>query len=167
MIANYIINKKIKQANKILDVGCGKGAWGDLADDRCFFGIDINTKNNPEHYLETFHCNLDTTEFVFKNHTFDLVIAKDILEHLHNPMKTLLDIKGVMEEGSTLIVKVPDYRSKNAWGDYTHVRPYNKGAIIQMVSDAGFEVEKVVRLGGYFLPRLITQAFSWLVVARK
>ena len=167
MIAKIIINNKIKKANRILDIGCGKGAWGNLAKAKCFFGIDINTKNNPVDYLETYHCDLDTTDFVYKGCKFDLVIAKDILEHLHNPMKTLLDINRVMNKGDTLIVKVPDYRSKNAWGDYTHVRPYNKGAIIQMVNDAGFEVERVVRLGGYFLPRLITQAFSWLVVARK
>lgn len=164
MIANYIIRNKIAEAQFILDVGCGKGVW-DVHPFQTITGVDI-LKQKILHYDNYIQHNLEQG-LPKLNDKYNLVIAKDILEHLHHPLDILKQIHELMIEEGMLVVKVPDYRSKNAWADYTHIRPYTRGSIIQIVKDAGFEVESVVRLGGYFLPNLIPQAFSWLVVARK
>jgi len=166
MIARHIINKEIIKSRKILDLGCGKGAWSSLVEGRDFYGIDIDKNNNPEGYKEVLHLDLNFFPLSYENNYFDLIIMKDILEHLVHPIDLLRQASPFLKSNGRIMVKVPDYRSKNAWADYTHIRPYDKKSLIQMVESAGYKVDKVVRLGGYFFPRLFSQGFSWLVVAR-
>jgi len=158
------MNKILLKGDKILDLGCRDGIFN-TKEDQEIVGVDIVNKELP-HYNKFIQHNLDTG--LPKNiGFFDMVIAKDILEHLYKPIDLLKEIHSIMIEDGILMVKVPDYRSKNAWEDYTHIRPYNKGSICQLLTDSGFKVEKVVRLGGYFFPKLINQGFSWLVIGRK
>ena len=172
ILNNLIIGRRvcgniIKKHHTILDLGCGKGVWGDFAKGRAFCGIDIDIKHNPEHYLSMNYANLDKYFPFYRIGKFDLVIAKDIIEHLDKPEQTLKEIHRVLQTGGELIVKVPDWRSKNAWEDYTHKKPYTKNSIQNLLKDNGFTITKVVRLGGHFLPSMFPQAFSWMVIATK
>jgi len=167
MIGRYITRLVTKDAKKILDLGCGSGIER-LNGEQEIDGLDLFAQK-PIHYDKFIKFNLEKGLPVSwkKPGHYDVVIIRDVLEHIHNPLEILRMAYDQVKNGGKLLVKVPDYRSKNAWGDYTHIRPYTKGAISQMVKDAGFNVKKVVRLGGYLLPNIIPQPFSWMLVAEK
>lgn len=48
----------------------------------------------------------------FKNDSFDLFISQDVLEHIENPVKALMEIKRVLKKGGTHVFTVPVYWEK-------------------------------------------------------
>jgi len=83
----------------VLDVGCGRGKWGYLIRVQWWCTKDGKVENEPEYlvgvdvylpFLETVKRHqvyddvilCDAARLPFKNHSFDSVLASDILEHL-------------------------------------------------------------------------------------
>ena len=74
---------------------------------------------------------------------FDGVIAKDILEHLLYPKKAMGEINRVLPQGGLLIVTVPDIKAKTFWDDYTHIRPFTKTGLTNLITDSGFVIKDI------------------------
>lgn len=78
-----------------------------------------------------------------------LFILSHVLEHLHNPLKTLKDIRDLMEEDDHLFIEVPGMNSL-AEGNYghdlwayfhiAHVSDFTAGTIQVLAAQAGFDV---------------------------
>lgn len=109
---------------KILDAGCGRGFY--LKTLSCFpfvkkiFGIDINPS-----YLKIARKNIDKEKVIiskasiyrlpFPNNCFDLVIASEVLEHLKDDKKALMELKRVLKKNAHLIITVPNYYFPFFW----------------------------------------------------
>lgn len=131
----------------VLDVGCGSGWVGEslkkFNDKVIVIGSDIDlvglrqSKGNEEPILS------DAKKMPFKNHTFDGIIAKDILEHSSETISIMIEFNRILKCDGCIYISVPDVKSKTFWDDYTHIRPYNKKSLTHLLEDTGFSIEKL------------------------
>jgi ubiquinone/menaquinone biosynthesis C-methylase UbiE len=123
---------KIKQGDKILDLGCGRG-------DVCFYlaregafvtGVDYSKdaidlangalKSMPEQIKRSTHfIKQDAKKINFPKDTFDVVICLDVFEHLYDEeLKIVLNnISKILKENGILVVHT---ETNKIYQDYTH-----------------------------------------------
>lgn len=136
-----------RDSKLVLDIGCGSGWVGKVLKEYnqevTIVGLDIDLVGLKE-AAKSEELVLGSTERLpFKDSAFDGIIAKDVLEHLLNPLKVMLEFYRVLKEAGKVYVSVPDVRSKTFWDDYTHIRPFNKKSLTHLAEDAGFTIEKL------------------------
>lgn len=91
---------------RILDVGCASGEWlGCWPDAAERWGVEVNG-SLAEVALES--GIKIVTELQQTPAEFDLVTALDFLEHMHDPVQTLLVLQGKLAASGTLVLGVPD-----------------------------------------------------------
>jgi SAM-dependent methyltransferase len=175
-------------APKILDVGCGTGELGRHRGESGFeiHGVDgdpgaVQKARRFEHAL----ClDLESGALPYEDESFDAVLARDILEHLHDPNRLAHEIYRVIRPGGLLVASVVMARPRKVWADYTHVRGFTLSSARLLLEDAGFRVDRIYRMGpvplssrlGFvkWVPLLLrlpvvnqVWATSWEVVARR
>lgn len=170
-------------ANSLLDLGCGTGEFLSKAQNyyQKILGIDLNYAA----LAACWHKNIpvlasDAQKTPLNSHSFDIVRAQNILEHLDKPESLIIEAKRILKKDGFLIIHVPSHFSTlypvtNFWDDYTHVRPFTKKCLQRLLSDFGLEIifckgytlgrNKWESLLGKFLERLVP--FSWFVIAKK
>lgn len=95
---------------KRLNLGCGRDireGWINL-DCASLPGVDV------------VH-DLTRLPLPFADNEFDEICCKDILEHL-DYIPVLRDIHRILKPGGKLLIRVPHFTSKDAYGDPTHCR---------------------------------------------
>ena len=131
--------KYVKDCRTILDAGCGSGWVGEALKERLSATVTAIDLKIP--YSQ---CNVDfavmDANFLGFSQAFDLIIAKDIIEHLANPRKAMEQFSGALRENGKIIITVPSPQAPFLWDDYTHVRPFTKASLSQLLADSGFEV---------------------------
>ncbi len=124
MLKNWleIIDDKIKKI-KILDIGCGMGHFGFVAEEFLFCeyeGIDISkyaVENSPYKGLKLRQA--DITKKTFKASKKDLIICSDILEHLEYDKLDIV-LKHIKKIGDKVIFSIPFRGDPNLDADKTH-----------------------------------------------
>lgn len=174
-------------AKKILDIGCGNGAFAEV----------IKNKNNAEVWgMELMSDEAEKAKsrlykvFVgpcedhinsLPDDYFDVVYCNDVLEHLVDPYAVLKTIYKKLRKNGQVISSIPNVRYHNTfiktligkdWKyedhgvmDFTHMRFFTQKSIRRMYEDAGFEVNlneginksKSIKPYLYNLPFLFTQ----------
>ncbi|MCP4748169.1 MAG: class I SAM-dependent methyltransferase [Desulfobacteraceae bacterium] len=116
---------KLPEASIILDIGCGSGRHTAAAcnfNEVTVIGADSNQKdleqarqrlrfhdrigahgNNSKWALNT----ADITALPFRDHSFDLVVCSEVLEHIPRHRKALEESTRVLKPGACLVVSVP------------------------------------------------------------
>jgi SAM-dependent methyltransferase len=134
------LRKYIGNCKSILDAGCGSGWLGEALKERLsatVTAVDLETptqKPNFEHFAL-----MDVKALGFPE-TFDLVIAKDVLEHLYCPMSAMKEFARVLKNNGKILITVPSPQAPFLWDDYTHVRPFTKASLHKLLVKAGFKV---------------------------
>ncbi len=153
-------------AKKILEVGCGAGAFGIGIKNRqnCeVWGIEPNktaasdAKNNIDYIInDVFREGLEPLE----NQKFDCIVFNDVIEHIIEPSDTLQSCKAFMNDDSIIVASIPNilyfhifFRRiilKEDWQyedagilDYTHYRFYTRKSIIRLFESNGFTIQKI------------------------
>ena len=77
--------------------------------------------------------------------TLDTVVCLNVLEHIEDDRATLKDFASVLPKGGRLVLLVPSLKALSGTLDVHlhHFRRYEKDELLRLVSEAGFEVEKV------------------------
>jgi 2-polyprenyl-3-methyl-5-hydroxy-6-metoxy-1,4-benzoquinol methylase len=111
------VSNIIPPNSKILDIGCNDGKIRLFLKNPIYFGIDadeevisklINQKINAK------KIDLNKDEIPFKNEKFDFVLLLDVLEHVVNPKKLLLNSREKLKPNGKLIITLPnDYHLLN------------------------------------------------------
>lgn len=127
----------------ILDVGCGHG---DFINDK-WYGIDLDFRALQSRKGRVVQGDL-SNPLPFESDTFDGVLAKDIIEHLANPLKLLMELYRITTPGATLVVTTPRAIPRAVWSDYSHVRGFTKDALIRLLNHSNWNVRTIGRLGG-------------------
>ena len=139
-LSEYLINRfGLKKGSWLLEIGCGRGDFLNAfhhAGLNCY-GIDrekASVELNPE--LDIRLCDISKENLPFDDNSFDVVYHKSVLEHIYDPGNLMKETKRIMKQGGKLIILTPDWHSqmKNFYEDFTHCRPYTKGAIIDLLS---------------------------------
>tara|TARA_Y100000034_G_C6805657_1_gene361751 strand:- start:152 stop:613 length:462 start_codon:yes stop_codon:yes gene_type:complete len=96
---------------KKLNLGCGtnyKKGW---------LNVDINKKVKKDKIV-----NLEKFPYPFKNNEFNIIIMKHVLEHLEDTVKTMKELKRIINKKGMIKIEVPYYKNKGAFRDPTHKR---------------------------------------------
>jgi len=122
---------------KKLELGCGE-----LKKDG-YYGVDkINTEETDQ------VVNLDQEKWCLPENHFTDVRAKDLFEHLDNPVQFMENLYDIMAEDGTAWIQAP-HRSSQNWTDPTHKRLtgyrtigyyFTEAGKYSYYSDAEFEV---------------------------
>jgi ubiquinone/menaquinone biosynthesis C-methylase UbiE len=97
------------KGKKVLDVGCGFGAYG-LAAERRGASMSVGLDISPE-YKKSKLCLFvlaDAQALPFKDSCFDIVLMVEVLEHLPCEMEALREAKRVLKKKGLLLLTVPN-----------------------------------------------------------
>ncbi len=129
---------------KILDIGCGAGALlRDFTDYGQAFGIDIS----PEACLfssKKIRClaQADARKLPFKDSSFNIVLAADVIEHISEDRTVLEEMFRVCSSPGICIITVPAYSC--LWGKRDrwlgHKRRYTATGLREMLEKTGFQI---------------------------
>lgn len=101
----------------VLDVGCGTGLFMksilDLGCVNCY-GVDGHTDFAnlaiARGYKEVRQVeDLNVSQLPYENEQFDLIVCKDVFEHLLNPIHAFSEIKRVLKPGGLFLMHVPNH----------------------------------------------------------
>ena len=139
-------------ARTILDLGCGHGALGRYrpSSDIEVHGIDndAGAAAAAAAYELALCLDVDREDLPYPDESFDAVLAKDILEHLHDPARVVRELHRVLRPAGVVVASVVMAKPRAVWADYTHVRGFTQRAARLLFADAGFRVERMWRMGG-------------------
>lgn len=162
VISNFMNNLKetsapLKNIKSVIDIGCGEGFVINCLDYLKITGVDISRnalriakEKNPECEF----CSGSIYEISFKENSFDLVIATEVLEHLERPDLALQEIKRITK--NYCILSVPNepyframnfFRGKNLTrlgNDPEHVQNWSSGKFVSLI-ETYFDVLEVRR----------------------
>lgn len=167
----------IKQANKILDIGCGKGLF-----------LDVLKKNGKETYgLEP---DLNAVEILkkkghhatqgnisaspYESNYFDLITMFQVFEHIEDPSTLINEVYRILKPGGYFIIETPNIESdlasnKNLWRSLEfprHLILHSPKSISNLLKNANFSPNIFIRVSPtdiretYFLRKKTESAFK-------
>lgn len=106
-----------KKGLRILDVGCGTGTFNILPiinhlRDADIYGIDISREMiqvASRRFTKLRFKVADAHRLPFESDFFDVVISRQVLEHLKEPFRALKEMGRVVKKGGTVIVSTPSW----------------------------------------------------------
>jgi len=155
LVRKYTLHQKLKLINKVngtvgslLDFGCGTGDFLKKVNQHQWdaYGYEPDTtarnlalKKNPNKIIE---------ELTQANHTFDIITAWHVLEHVPDLEDTILLLKSLLKKGGHLILALPNHRSfdatyyKSFWAGYDvprHLYHFDKKSMKSLVKTFNFK----------------------------
>jgi SAM-dependent methyltransferase len=146
----------MRNVGKILDVGCGNGGLLSFLNSKGWqvFGVEPSAAGYQiainKIGSNIYNCALK--ECGFADDFFDIVVLNHVLEHITNPVDTLVEIRRVLKSSGSLYVAVPNiesyqYRySKENWYHFDpvrHVHQYSDKTLTAMLKQCGLTPVKV------------------------
>lgn len=149
---------------RVLEVGCGCGStlsyikW--KYPNAEVYGIETVAKaaRLGKYLADILIGNVETMEFPYVNQMFDYIFFGDVLEHLHNPQKVILDLKKYLRPNGRIYASIPNLLNGSVIApllrgeftykesgllDKTHIHFFTRYEIEKMFWEAGFGIEKI------------------------
>ena len=150
---------------KVLEIGCECG--GNLFrvkrkyKNARLYGTDLNDSalRFAAEFAEVKVDNVEDRDIDFDGNNFDIIILGDVLEHLSDPLGTLIYCKSLLKEGGRVVASVPNLMNIDVIrgllnGDFTygdaglldrtHIHFFTYNELVKMFTqDAGFTIEKL------------------------
>jgi 2-polyprenyl-3-methyl-5-hydroxy-6-metoxy-1,4-benzoquinol methylase len=152
---------------RVADIGCGPGNIARLLQERgcSVVGVDANAEAlfAAKPFCErTVAADLDRDSLadVLQGERFDVIVFADVLEHLRNPGRTLLQSKTLLRPGGYVVASIPNVahgsvRLSLLLGtfeyqplgilDETHVRWFTRSTVLRLFKECGFAIEALDR----------------------
>lgn len=160
--------RTIKTPISVCDIGCGNGLFSIAIKDKykcnligvdgSSYALELAQQNGIDeiHKINDF-CS-DTMPFA--NNSFDLVICKDVLEHLIKPEFLVAEIQRITASNGYALIHVPNhfpingrlkllfrndidpfkfFPDSNRW-DFPHIRFFTKKSLLKLLKIHGFEL---------------------------
>ena len=130
---------------KLLDVGCGTGAF--LADASRYFDV-YGTDNSPEAIKFCWQRGLTnlyvgTLDDYRAPNPFDVITLLDVIEHIEDDLDALRRARSLLKDGGHVLITVPAYQWLWSVHDEVnhHRRRYTRPRLRDVVTKAGFVIE--------------------------
>lgn len=148
-----------RTARRVLDVGCGVGAFGaslKASQDASVCGIELNVEAAVaarERLDEVFTGDVEEISLPFHEGHFDCIICGDVLEHLRDPQAFLRRARNWLAPEGLLVASIPNVRHHSVVGallegnwsyepagllDRDHLHFFTRRKIDALLDDAGF-----------------------------
>ncbi|CAN5398330.1 class I SAM-dependent methyltransferase [soil metagenome] len=134
------LSEHVGEPNRLLDVGSADGpsvSW--------LTGLEHATVDlDPRGLTPGGAVCASALELPFRDGSFDLVSAFDVVEHCEPDSRVLAEFSRVLKPGGRLLLSVPAYQW--AWTDHDvragHYRRYTKPRLVAVVEGAGYEIRR-------------------------
>ena len=154
--------------DRLLDIGCGFGrhsyealrrgadvvssdfALPELIEVDTWVGA-MEAEGELPDGVSSASCNGDVTQLPFPEHSFDRIIASEVLEHIEDDVGALAELSRVLRPGGTIAATVPshvpericwalsdEYHAPKVEGG--HVRIYQRGELADRMRSSGLTV---------------------------
>jgi 2-polyprenyl-3-methyl-5-hydroxy-6-metoxy-1,4-benzoquinol methylase len=172
-IAGYVARHTGLSAGRVLDVGCGAGAflaalkgvgwdvWG--VEPGAAAATDTRSRLGP-HIL---HGTLEQVDLPAA--AFDLITLWDVIEHLPDPAATLRHIGGLLRPGGVLLIQTPRIDCPDAriwgaaWSGYDpprHLVVFSGYTLARTLAAAGFASREVPGLASGFQSIVLSARYA-------
>jgi len=154
---NYFIYEKIKPFlnKRILEIGAGIGnitkyllhaeklVVTDIDEANLFY---LRNRFGVYPNVTILNHNIVSSDLqILKNYNFDTILCLNVLEHIEDDKKALMDIYSIMKDNTKVIIIVPALSNLKGSLDNSlgHYRRYNRENLVKLLKSVGFSVEKV------------------------
>lgn len=127
----------LKPGIRLLDLGAADGSFVDCCIERGVeaTGVDIDDG-----------VNLEDTPLPMADESFDVITANSVIEHVGSPANILSESLRCLKPGGALILVTPNWKFafREFFDDPTHLRPYTRDSISELLHMYGYENIRVV-----------------------
>jgi SAM-dependent methyltransferase len=141
-VANVRLDK-YKLSGRVLDVGCGNGAFVDACRARGLQAEGTVLEHNESEELKFYQGELSSIGF--PTGSFDVVCYHDVLEHVQDPIAELKEARRILKIGGRLIVDFPRFyapEGQHHWRPIQHLWMLTPDQLVKTIQDAGFTVSE-------------------------
>ncbi|WP_295456947.1 methyltransferase domain-containing protein [uncultured Thiodictyon sp.] len=135
---------------RLLDVGCGNGAWLDLmrAGGWAVWGVEPDAQSAARAAALGLSIVPDLLSAPFADQSFDAITLNHVIEHLHDPCATLARCQALLKPGGRLWIATPNLdalgrvRFGRAWRGLEtprHLVLFTAASLRGILAAAGFE----------------------------
>lgn len=130
---------------RVLDAGAGIAPYRKHFEHVTYETADFGEVDKEYSHLD-YTCRLE--ELPMADETYDLVLCSQVLEHIPDPLPVLREIKRVLKPGGQAWLSAPLFYEEHET-PYDFYR-YTQFAWRQLATEAGFAVESIEWLEGYY-----------------
>lgn len=157
--------RKWKKSGKILEVGCAEGSFLTEANKSGYepYGIELNKKfveyeKNKYQLTNVYEC--DILESSFPERYFDIIYMRNVLCHLHDPIKELNKLNVFLREGGLFICVTGNFgdlsiKQISRYANFItphlsqHLFHYSEANLHSLFKKSGFYIEKIYKFSAY------------------
>lgn len=162
--------KDLIKGSDILDFGCGRGGFINLAREisNKIMGIELNKFNRK--YINSIGIQCLESLSDLGDEKFDLITLNHVLEHLNNPIEILICLKKHLKEDGIIIIEVPhardilietfnlkSFKNFTFWSE--HLILHTKESLSAYAKISGLKLRNIDGLQRY----PISNHFNWLL----
>jgi len=140
-----VFANRIPKDALILDDGSGDAPYKEFFSHGIYESADFG-KINKKYEELTYTCDL--ANIPVEDCRYDFVIFNQVMEHLPEPKKVLYELHRVLKRGGLLFASAPLFYEEHEQ-PYDFFR-YTSFAWEKMITEVGFEIEKLDWLEGYY-----------------
>ena len=159
--------REIQNGGRLLEVGCGRGEFLRVASDSFdVFGVEPNPELASDAKRDApIHEGL-IEEVSLSD--FDVGASFHVIEHVNSPSHFIGEIGKRLRPGGVIVLETPDIGSlsfrlmKSRWRQLIpeHYFFFDQKTLHRLLSNNGFEVRKIVRVGKYVSLSLLLNRFG-------
>ncbi len=136
---------KVHPSKRLLDVGCGNGAFVDEARNQNIeaWGSDISPSLDEHPFV---YSSRWLENIYFPTDHFGTITMHDVLEHLMDPIKTLKEIFRITDQEGVFILDFPRFHVEEGvhhWKKIEHLWMFDEVHLTRMLRKVGFVVDHV------------------------
>jgi len=133
---------RVNRANRVLDVGCGDGYLmaqiKPHAEEVIGIDFELSGVRLATHQLQglgnCFVAQASCYSLPFPDHSFDVVLLADVIEHLEDPDACVREIQRVLHPSGYLFLTTPKWRPDRRW-DVRHVKEFKPNELAQCLME--------------------------------
>ena len=121
---------------RVLDVGAGEAPWRELLSEAEYVGVDVEVAGEFGMRHKADITYYDGNTLPFADASFDHVLCTEVLEHVPEPRRFLVELHRVLRRGGSLVLTVPwSARLHHVPHDYTRFTRFGLNLVLE---SAGF-----------------------------
>ena len=137
---------------RIFEIGCNDGSFIKLLNAAGFYQIDavepakdayIQARTKTDNVLNEFF-SVDFAEKQLAAHSYDIVVTRQVLEHIADLHDFLEGIKLILADNGLLLIEIPDHGMNYHFCDYSfweeHVNYFSLNTLRQLLASHGFSI---------------------------